>query len=128
MYKMLDKCPVCKSKIIISEIECSSCGCIVKQKFEPQKKEVPRKDADKEIEDFIKVFIFTEGSIKQTEKMLNCSYPKVKNLLKKAKKYLDVSEGVDKSSDESETDDVLDLLYTGEIDVEEALKMLGDKK
>jgi len=75
---------------------------------------------DVELFDFIKVFIFAEGSIKQSEKILNCSYPKVKNLLKKAKAALGYTE--DRTS---ATGFVIDQLDQGKIDVETALKKLN---
>ena len=74
---------------------------------------------DEELFDFIKVFVFAEGSIKQSEKILNCSYPKVKNLLKKAKKALGFVE--DKTDS---TGSIIDQLDQGKIDVEAALEKL----
>ena len=75
---------------------------------------------EKEITDFIKVFIFAEGNIKQVEKLMNCSYPKVKNLLKKAKAALNIEE-----EEEDISADVIELLSKGEISADEALNKLS---
>lgn len=75
--------------------------------------------------DFIKVFIFTEGNIKKVEKIMNCSYPKVKNYLKKAKEYLGVDYPEEVDQDSQESSEILDQLSKGEIDLEEAIKLLN---
>jgi len=115
MNKLLEKCPVCAGDFFIKKIECEKCHTQVKGEFS-----LPVvQPYDEEIMNFIKVFIFTEGSIRQTEKILNCSYPKVKNLLKKTKAAL----GLDTTVQEEEID-ILDLLDKGEIDVDEALEKM----
>ena len=116
MNKPLKECPACKGELHIKTFKCNTCSTEVTGKFSMVDEGL---NADKEILDFIKVFIFAEGSIKQSEKLLNCSYPKIKNLLKKAKSALGVS---DNSS--AEDNSVIDQLDRGEIDVEEALKKL----
>ncbi|MBN1971682.1 MAG: DUF2089 family protein [Candidatus Delongbacteria bacterium] len=121
MKNMLNECPVCGGKLFIRELECLECSSSVKSKFIiPSVKAESQPEVDDEISSFIKIFISAEGNIKQTEKMLNCSYPKVKNLLKKAKAALGVSD----PEPEKETDNILELLEKGEINVEEALKRL----
>ena len=72
---------------------------------------------------FIKVFIYAEGSIKQSEKLLNCSYPKVKNLLKKAKTALGVK---DEFADDHTS--VIERLNKGEITVDDALSLMKDSQ
>lgn len=116
MNPILDKCPVCSGRMIITSQKCVECGTKVVGEF---KQESQQFDLPQDIINFIKVFIYAEGSIKQSEKMLNCSYPKIKNLLKKAKEALGVSDTADnvKSS-------VIDQLEKGEISVEEALNQL----
>lgn len=118
MNKLLENCPVCNGKFFIKKIECEQCHTSIEGEFS-----LPvNQPYDEEIMNFIKVFIFTEGSIRQTEKMLNCSYPKVKNLLKKTKAAL----GLDATNKEEEID-ILELLDKGEIDVEEALEKMKNK-
>jgi len=119
MHKIIDSCPVCSGEMIIRELECKKCQTKVVSQFHPHKGGF---DIDDEIMDFIKVFIFAEGSIKQSEKLLNCSYPKIKNLLKKAKKALKIEE-----SKQSTSMSVIEQLDQGDIDIEEALKKLKSK-
>ncbi len=122
MNPILDKCPVCAGKMMIKELECRECHTKVISQFENIENPLP--EIDRDILDFIKVFIFAEGSIKQSEKMLNCSYPKIKNLLKKAKQALGIAEKV-----KNGTERVIDQLDKGEIDINEALKQIkGESK
>jgi len=117
MKKMLTECPVCGSQLKVSEYACDSCKTRIKGDFECGGN---FGDFDKEIIEFIKVFIYAEGSIKQVEKLMNCSYPKVKNLLKKAKAALNIEEEENDISAE-----VLEKLSKGEISTEEALNKLS---
>ena len=117
---ILKRCPVCEGEIKITEIVCRDCGVKISGEFEPG----DFSGMDREISDFIKVFVYTEGNIKQVEKLLNCSYPKVKNLLKKSKKALGFSEEPQTGGEKLE---VLELLDKGEIDFTEAMKRLGER-
>lgn len=116
MNEVLKQCPVCSGQLHIGKLTCHSCHSEVSGSFKIPGDSLP---LDQEIIDFIKVFIFTEGSIKQSEKLMNCSYPKIKNLLKKTKSALGLT-------DEFTTDNqsVIDQLDQGKIDVEEALRKL----
>jgi hypothetical protein len=117
MKNHLTDCPVCNSNLKVSEYTCGTCGTKIKGDFVC---ESAMGSFDKEILEFIKVFIYAEGSIKQVEKLMNCSYPKVKNLLKKAKSALNIE---DEAEDGSQA--VLDMLAKGEITTEEALEKLN---
>lgn len=116
MPQPLTVCPVCSGTLFIRELECLNCHTRVIGEFDPVDKSM---DIEPELLDFIKVFIFAEGSIKQSEKLLNCSYPKIKNLLKKAKAAL----GMDESNDIN-PEVIIDQLDRGNITVDEALKKL----
>lgn len=116
MKNHLNDCPVCGSQLSVSEYTCGNCKTSIKGNFIC---EGDMGQVSKEIMEFIKVFIYSEGSIKQVEKLMNCSYPKVKNLLKKAKTALNIEE-----SEEDNSQEILDLLSKGEITTEEALEKL----
>jgi hypothetical protein len=116
LHRAPDNCPICNGRMFVRELECHECGTRIKGSFKSQKNTL---EMDEELFDFIKVFVFAEGSIKQSEKILNCSYPKVKNLLKKAKKALGFVE--DKTDS---TGSIIDQLDQGKIDVEAALEKL----
>lgn len=117
MKKKLTDCPVCSSRLKVSEYTCDTCRTRIKGDFECNSDFA---GFDKEILEFIKVFVYAEGSIKQVEKLMNCSYPKVKNLLKKAKTALNIEEEENDISAE-----VLEKLSKGEISTDEAINKLS---
>ena len=119
MKKTLSECPVCSGSLVVSRYTCHHCQTEISGKFEPPG---PQWQLDQELMNFLKVFIFAEGNIKQSEKLLNCSYPKIKNLLKKTK----VALGFEEKSVQNENS-VISRLEKGEIDVDEALAQLKAK-
>lgn len=115
-YEAPESCPVCAGEMYIRELACHDCNTRIKGRF--RKKTAPF-EMEEELYDFLRVFIFAEGSIKQSEKILNCSYPKIKNLLKKTKAALGFKEETG-----STTSSIIDELDSGKIDVAAALKKL----
>ena len=109
-------CPVCSEGLYIRELACHDCGTRIKGSFENRKTPF---EIDDELLNFLKVFIFAEGSIKQSEKILNCSYPKIKNLLRKTKAALGFSE-----EPGSTAGSIIEELEQGKIDVDAALTKL----
>jgi len=118
---MINKCPICADKLIVTALHCESCGTSLTGRFEPD----TGCAVSREIMDFIKIFIYAEGNIKQVERLMNCSYPKVKNLLKRAKEELNIGKGDDRLSPEEKTR-ILEQLDKGEITFEEAMKKLEE--
>ncbi len=114
----LIKCPLCEKKLKVKSMICEDCEVEFSGKINVKNDFFA--GIDPEIAEFIKVFIYTEGSIKHTEKILNCSYPKVKNLLKKAKRELEI----DFDREENEKEKILERLDKGEITAKEALELL----
>jgi len=120
MARILEECPVCSGQMVIKELECRVCKTRVISEFDITDDPL---NIDPDLMDFIKVFIYAEGSIKQSEKLLNCSYPKVKNLLKKAKAALGVK---DEFTDDHTS--VIEQLEKGELSVEEALSVIKESQ
>jgi hypothetical protein len=120
MQKPLRNCPVCSGELTVTRLSCRSCQIDISGEFAWPGTQW---ELDQELRDFIKVFIYAEGSIKQSEKLLNCSYPKIKNLLKKTKAALGF-----KKQEETMDESVINLLDRGEINVEEALQQLRRKQ
>lgn len=116
MQKPLTECPVCSGKLTVTKLSCKNCQIDISGEFATPESQW---ELEPELRDFIKVFIYAEGSIKQSEKLLNCSYPKIKNLLKKTKAALGLKE-----QEESKADSAVSRLERGEITVEEALQQL----
>lgn len=73
---------------------------------------------------FVAAFVQNHGSIKQMEKVFGVSYPTIKNRLNKITEQLDLVQ-VETSPPSM---DVLDQLEKGEINVDEALRILKDKE
>lgn len=73
---------------------------------------------------FVAAFVRSHGSIKQMEELFGVSYPTIKNRLNRISELLGFA---DVSSVEA-AGDVLGRLDRGEISVEEALEMLGDRR
>jgi len=117
LYPAPGKCPVCSGELHLTELACSGCGSRIQGTFENSCLPL---HMDKELFEFLKVFIFAEGSIKQCERILNCSYPKIKNLLKKTKKALGLSDTAAGVS----ADAIIDDLDRGKLSVSEALEKL----
>jgi|APSaa5957512576_1039674.scaffolds.fasta_scaffold107982_1 hypothetical protein len=120
MAQILDNCPVCSGQMIVKELECMSCKTRVISEFDNAANPL---NIDPDLVDFIKVFIYAEGSIKQSEKLLNCSYPKIKNLLKKAKIALGVK---DEYSDNHTS--IIERLDKGELSVDDALSAIKNSQ
>lgn len=77
---------------------------------------------------FLRVFIHCEGRIRDMEAALGISYPTVKARIAELKSRLaEVEEAIAESppqSTDKETRQILDLLETGEIDYDEAMRRL----
>lgn len=116
MNQGLDECPVCSGPLRVSRYTCDQCRTEISGYFQHPGE---FSQLSPELMEFVKVFIYCEGSIKQSEKLLNCSYPKIKNLLKKTKTALGIV-----ASTEADEDSVINRLERGEIDVKEALALL----
>lgn len=129
-FPHLKTCPICSGNMSILELQCDECATKISGKFAYTGK-ADHKDSlpniSPEILNFIKVFIYAEGNIKKTEGILNCSYPKIKNLLRQAKESLGVGSSnsqITKKEQEHINENILDQLNNGQITYEEALKKL----
>lgn len=118
----MNQCPFCKSELKISELTCSKCGTILRGDFR-------RCDFCKLSEDdlnLIKFFLKSHGSIKEVEKELGISYPTVKNRLNQIISSLGIE--TRGSLDKMERLEILDRLEKGELTLQQALSLLGEKK
>ena len=114
-------CPYCKGDFDIKHVQCQGCKVEIKGQFKVNRFHM----FDPEQLYFIEVFLKTEGNIKLVEKELGISYPTVKNRLQKIIQVL----GYDKEP--LRTDDRLDILNklsSGEMEVSEALELLGGQQ
>lgn len=117
MNKRLKQCPVCNSNLEIVEYHCPNCDTSIKGKFgigdlsllTPVQQE------------FAKTFLCCSGNIKEVEKVLNISYPTVKNKLAEVTSVLCSKE---QKVSEVRSNEILDEIEKGNLTVEEALSKL----
>lgn len=113
-------CPSCKGQVVVTEYECPECGITVRGRFNAG----PFSELSAEQTRFLAAFIASDGSIKQVEARLGISYPTVKARLAELKKAL----GLEDTTKDNKSNEVLELLETGGISVEEALKRLEKER
>jgi hypothetical protein len=140
MPTMLARCPVCEGDLKISEVRCDRCGTKVQSTFDPCRFcSVPAEHLA-----FIEVFLRCEGNLSRVEKDLGVSYPTVRNRLTAALSALGLApNGPDTAQPppapapepavqpppedtSARRRDVLNALARGEINPDEAAKVLRD--
>ena len=106
-HEVLGKCPVCDNDIHITEIHCNKCETFIRGEFE-----------------LCEVFVKNRGNIKELEKELGISYPTVRNKLDEVIAALGYQ--VEQQKSGVSRKEILDKLGRGEINKEEALKLLSE--
>ncbi len=130
-------CPVCQKKLMVKTLRCNECDTEITGDFEMS----PFDYLTQEQKDFALVFIMSDGNIKEIERKLNISYPTVKKNMDDLKGALGVKVSSDNELDnevivpevvlkdekpnKNLRDDVKRRLKNGEIDFEEAERILG---
>ncbi len=120
-HKVLGACPVCKGKLRIKVLQCTNCDTEIKGNFTAGKF---ANLTESQLE-FVEVFLKSRGNIKEVERELGISYPTVRNKLDEIIKALGYS--VDTSPEDSlgeRRKEILAMLEKGEINSQEAIKML----
>lgn len=117
MNHVIGECPICKSDLTVTKLECTECHTELSGQFQLSKFNY----LSKEELFFIEVFIKNRGNIKQVEKELGISYPTVKKTLDE----VIVSLGYEVSEeDKIKKDEVFAKLEKGEISAKEAAKLI----
>lgn len=119
MNEVIGRCPVCGEKMVVNRLECSQCGTAIEGKFELCKFCY----LTKEQRDFLELFIRTRGNIREMEKELGLSYPTIRNKLDNLIAALGYEVEKRPTVDKKE---ILKKLESGEITVQEALKLLKE--
>jgi len=119
VYKVITKCPVCNSNLLIERLRCSKCGTVIENQFELSKLSYLNSDQLK----FIEVFLECRGNIKDVEKELGISYPTVRSKLDEV--IMSLGFNVDKKTLVNSTD-IIDRLEKGEISAEDAINLLKE--
>ena len=119
--KVLEDCPVCGGNLRIVALHCPTCDTEIKGNFTSGKF---TQLSDGQLE-FVEVFIKSRGNIKEVEREMGISYPTVRNKLDEIINALgyNVQTSPDDTTGERRKE-ILSMLEKGEIDSQEAIKML----
>ena len=118
-YKIITKCPVCNSNLLVERLRCLKCGTVIENQFELSKLSYLNSHQLK----FIEVFVECRGNIKDVEKELGISYPTVRAKLDEVITALGFN--AQKKTLVNSTE-VIDRLEKGEISAEEAINLLKE--
>ena len=114
-YPIPDKCPVCGNQYAVTQLRCKGCGTKMEGNFTAGKL---ANLSDKQLA-FVETFLANRGNIQKVGKALGISYPTVRNRLDDVLATM----GID-----SKEQDILAMVKSGEISVEEAAKMISGLK
>jgi len=115
---VLGTCPVCSSKLDVTELHCNDCDTTIKGTFKLDKFSY----LSKEQKYFIEVFMKNRGNIKEIEKDLGISYPTVKKSLDNVINALGYGDSAENQTLTKK--EILEKLSNGEISSEQAMKMI----
>lgn len=119
------KCPVCSSDLEVVRLQCTSCGTAVEGHFELSK----FNRLDPEQLAFLELFLRARGNIKEVERELGLSYPTVRARLDALLTVLGYpTEPERKVELGKRRREILDALDAGQINAEDALRMLRERK
>lgn len=118
MARVISKCPICGSNLIVTELSCPSCGTVIKGRFELE--EFFRLTPDQL--NFLRIFIKTRGNLSDLQKELGISYPTAKSRLEGIVRTLGYE--AQEVTEEKRVDELLDKLEKGEISAQEALEKI----
>ncbi|MFS8542010.1 MAG: DUF2089 domain-containing protein [Tissierellales bacterium] len=119
--EMIGKCPICGEELSVTRLTCPSCNTTIEGNFSSCK--FCKLTNEQKL--FVEIFIKNRGNIKEIEKEMGISYPTVRNKLDEIIKALGYS--VDTSPEDSlgeRRKEILAMLEKGEINSQEAIKML----
>ena len=120
-------CPSCHGHLDARILECNSCGIRVEGTFARSEFD----QLDEHEMHFLRIFVHSEGKIREIEKALGISYPTVKARLVNLKEKLGLNSTSTKDNIDASTDskpspaDVIAALDRGDITPEDAIKQLN---
>ncbi len=119
--KNLVNCPVCTARLSIKEFYCEECHTSIRGSFPIS--ELSRLSKDQLY--FVKVFLLSQGNIKEVEKKLSISYPTVKN---KLAEIIDIISESHSTNKDNEMYNILEEIENGLLDVDEAIIKINKRR
>jgi len=128
MAKILDQCPVCQSRMEITQLSCTNCETVVVGRFEPNRfSKLPQDSLA-----FLEAFVRNRGNVKEMERDLGISYWVIRRKIDELIAELGLEAAVvrNRQPDPIKTSrrEILERLKNGEITAEEAGKLLEKAK
>ncbi|AEH50742.1 DUF2089 domain-containing protein [Pseudothermotoga thermarum] len=118
MARIVSRCPVCDSHLIVTELSCPSCGTVIRGKFELE--EFFRLTPEQI--NFLRIFIKSRGNLSEVQKELGISYPTARARLESIVRTLGYE--AEEVSQEQKINEILEKLEKGEVSAEEALEQI----
>lgn len=123
MHPALTRCPVCRTELTVTRLQCPSCDTTVEGRFTAGH----FANLTAEQLDFIVTFVRVEGKLNRMETELGLSYPTIRNRLHEVIRAMGYEPGKEEAAPDA-TDEkrraVLDELNAGKISAEVAMRML----
>jgi len=122
MYPALNRCPVCKSELTVTRLQCSTCDTVVEGRFTSGH----FANLSAEQIEFVVTFVRCEGKINRMEQEVGLSYPTIRNRLHEVIRALGFEPGKEEAPEiaEDKRRSILDDLNAGKINAEDAMRML----
>lgn len=126
MNKLVESCPVCSEKLVITQMMCPQCRTTLEGRFAVPESPFSRLNAEQL--QFLLTFIRSEGKFNRMEEEMGLSYPTLRSRFNEILRAM----GMESSKEQAETrltsDErrrILKDLNEGKIDLETAQKMLN---
>ena len=120
--KIIESCPSCNGKLVITEVRCTRCDTQVRARYDPCDfcALSPEQSA------FLRVFVTSRGNLSEVEKRLDISYPTVRS---KLDEVIDQLSAAQPDPPPSPTDHpgrhmILDAVARGELSAKEGLERM----
>ena len=118
MANIPQKCPSCSAPLVVTQLGCTSCGTGVVGRFELS----PFSRLSNESLKFLEIFVRNRGNVKEMEREMGESYWAIRRRLDEV--IAEMGFDVVSSSPATQRQEILERLGRGEIDVDEATRLL----
>lgn len=124
MPQIPQSCPSCASPLVVTQLTCTSCGTGVVGKFELS----PFFRLSNESLKFLEVFVRNRGNVKEMERETGESYWTIRRQLDEVITEMGIEEEPKPDDKSTSRQEILGRLSRGEINVQEATKLLSQLK